>query len=275
MIPRHPIPAIHRHPPAAEGIAAFHAARSIRPHGRMAPPTPSRAVALMAARQLGLPFAHRPEFRAADLIEAPSNAAALAWLARPADWPSGRLALWGEAGSGKTHLLHLWAARRGAGFRDGPGLSAGAPPPELGACGLAIDDADAAPDPRTLLHLLNRAAAGGVPVLLAARSPPARWPAPLADLASRLRASGAVEIGPAEDALLEALLDRLLAARQLVVADPVRAWLLRRLPRAPGAVREAVARLDRAALGAGRGVTRALAAEVLAELDPAAGAATD
>jgi hypothetical protein len=36
------------------------------------------------------------------------------------------------------------------------------------------------------------------------------------------------------------------------------------LPRHPAALREAAARLDRAALAQGRGVTRALAAEVLA-----------
>ncbi|MDE2005192.1 MAG: chromosomal replication initiator DnaA [Rhodospirillales bacterium] len=221
----------------------------------------------MSHRQLPLPFAHRPEFAAADLVEAPSNAEALAWLARTADWPAGRLALWGEAGSGKTHLLHLWAARRGAAFRDGPGLVRAFDPP---AAGIAIDDADAAPDPEALFHLLNRASALRAPVLLAARAPPARWAAGLPDLMSRLRAGAAVWIGPAEDSLLDALLARLLAERQLVVAAPVREFLLRRLPRAPGALREAVARLDRAALGAGRGVSRALAADILAEFETSA-----
>ncbi len=221
---------------------------------------------MSAARQLPLPFAHRPEFAAADLVAAPSNAAARAWLDRTADWPGLRLALFGQAGAGKTHLLHLWAAARGAALWPGPGLR-GIDPMAVPAAGVAIDDADTAPDPVLFLHLLNAAAAAGRPVLLAARTAPARWATALPDLASRLRAVTAVEIGPADEALLRALLTRLLAARQLDVVDPVQAFLLLHLPRTPGALREAVARLDRAALGQGRGVTRTLAAEVLAEME--------
>ena len=221
-------------------------------------------------RQLALPFSHRPEFAAADFIVAPSNEAALAWLARTADWPGRRLLLWGEAGCGKTHLLHLWAARTGARYVPAPALRPEALDEILGAeileaaGGLALDDADAAPDAVTLLHCLNAAAEAARPVLLAARTPPARWAIALPDLASRLRATTAVEIGPAEDDLLHALLARLLAERQLAVAAPVQAWLLARLPRTPAALREMAARLDRAALGAQRAVTRALAGEVLA-----------
>ena len=112
-------------------------------------------------------------------------------------------------------------------------------------------------------------------MLLAARTPPARWPVRLPDLASRLRAVTAVEIRPAEEELLRALLARLLAERQISVPEAVQDWLLLRLPRTQAAMREAAARLDHGALAAGRGVTRALAAAVLDELadqddDPAA-----
>ncbi|MBW4091446.1 MAG: chromosomal replication initiator DnaA [Proteobacteria bacterium] len=234
---------------------------------------PSEALSargIAVPRQLPLPFAHRPEFAAANLVEAPSNAEALAWLDRTDDWPGRRLLLWGEAGCGKTHLLHLWAARRGAACRSGLDLR-GPLPPEMTPAGLAIDDADTAADPAALLHTLNAAAEARVPVLLAARTPPARWEIALADLASRLRATQAVMIGPADAPLLRALLARLLAERQVAVSEVVQDWLLARLPRTPAALREAAARLDRAALGAGRAVTRALAAEVLAELAEAEG----
>ena len=85
----------------------------------------------------------------------------------------------------------------------------------------------------------------------------------------------AVEIRPAEEELLRALLARLLAERQISVPEAVQDWLLLRLPRTQAAMREAAARLDHGALAAGRGVTRALAAAVLDELadqddDPAA-----
>ena len=130
---------------------------------------------------------------------------------------------------------------------------------------VAVDDADEAPE-RRLLHLLNAAGEAGLPVLLAGRAAPARWNTALPDLASRLRATLAVRIGPAEDGLLRALLARLLAERQLAVTDPLQAWLLLHLPRAQGAIREAVARLDAATLAAGGRVTRALARDVAAGL---------
>lgn len=210
-------------------------------------------------RQLALPFAHVPGYAAADFLPDASNEAALAWLADSARWPQRRLVLAGPPGTGKTHLLHIWAGRTGARLVEGPGL--GALLPARGP--VAVDDADLAPE-APLLHLLNAHGEAGSAVLLATRAPPARLAVALPDLASRLRAAAVAEIGPPGDALLRALLLRLFSDRQLQVPAPVQEWLLARLPREAGALREAVARIDRAALAAGRRVTRALAAEALA-----------
>ncbi|WP_158805888.1 MULTISPECIES: chromosomal replication initiator DnaA [unclassified Acidisoma] len=215
-------------------------------------------------RQLALPFAHAPRFRAEDFIAAPSNAEARAWLDRRTSWPGGRLAIYGDEGSGKSHLLHLWAARQNAVQLSGPALRILPKPGETGP--LVIDDADAAPDEAILLHLLNLAAEDARPVLLAGRLAPAHWPVRLPDLASRLRAISAVLLKPAEDDLLQALLARLLSDRQLLLPESLQVWMLTRLPRHPAALREAVARLDRQTLAEGRRVTRAGAAAVLAEI---------
>lgn len=217
---------------------------------------------MSAARQLALPFEHQPDYAAEDFLHAACNEEALAWLARPADWPNHRLALWGGEGVGKTHLLHIWAERQGAALLAGPLLRGLIPP--FAAAGLALDDADAA-DEVALFHLVNTMAEARRPLLLAGRAAPARWPVRLADLASRLRATTAVRIAPADDGLLRALLAHLFADRQLAVPEPLQDWLLARLPRSQGAMREAVARLDRAALAAG-GLTRPIAARVLADM---------
>lgn len=214
------------------------------------------------ATQLALPFGHRPGFSAADFVEAPSNQAVLTWLDRAADWPGGRLALWG--GCGKTHLLHIWAERFGAVLWDGPSLHGLPELPERG--GIALDDADATQDEAALFHLLNAAGEAHLPVLLTGRTAPSGWATRLPDLASRLRAITAVEIGPPDDMLLRVVLARLLADRQLAVPEAVQGWLLRRLPRTGAALREAVVRLDEASLAGGRAITRPLAAEVLANL---------
>jgi chromosomal replication initiation ATPase DnaA len=220
---------------------------------------------MSAIRQLALPFPDRSDYSAADFIRAPSNADALAWLRRTADWPDGRLVLWGEEGCGKSHLLTIWAAEAPAPVMQAPTLRG---VPDLpSADRIAIDDADATGDEAALLHLLNAAHENQIPVLMAARSPPSRWRLRLPDLASRVRAAAAVRILPAEEELLRLLLARLLAGRQIAVARSVQDWLLLRLPRTPAAIREAAARLDRAALAGHTAVTRGLAARVLDHFD--------
>ena len=214
------------------------------------------------SRQSALAFPHAPPFTAAEFMPTQGNSLARAWLARTSFWPAGRLALWGEPGAGKTHLLHVWAIERGGALIPGATLR-GLQWPDGP---VAIDDIDLAPDETALLNVVNAAAEAGCPLLLASRTPPARLPVRLPDLASRLRATTAIEISPAGDAFLPILLARLLSDRQLVVPPALQAWLLARLPRTPGAIRDAADRLDHAALAAGRGVTRALAAATLGDL---------
>jgi chromosomal replication initiation ATPase DnaA len=214
-------------------------------------------------RQLPLPFAEAPSYAAEDFCAAPCNALARTWLQTPQAWTNGRMVLWGEPGCGKSFMLHLWAQSCRAVIHQGHTLRGLPAPP---ATAIAIDDADTVPQETTLLHLLNAASEAGHPVLLTAREPPSRQTHLLPDLVSRLRASLAVEISPPDDAMLTQLLFRLAAARQLILNAQVSQFLLTQLPRTPAALREAIARLDRAALAAGGKITRPLAAQILADL---------
>ncbi len=217
------------------------------------------------SRQLALPFSSIDTYDPADFLSGAGNAGALAWLADPAAWPGPRLSIFGAPGTGKTHLLHVFASRHAARLLAAADLRGLPPLPEAPA--LALDDADAAADPVALLHLINAAGERRVPLVLASRTPPARWSPTLPDLDSRLRAIVAVGLAEPDDAMLAALLARLLAARQLRVEPAVQAYLLARLPRSCAALREAAARLDQVSLAAGSRITRAVAAEILAGLD--------
>ena len=218
---------------------------------------------MAAARQLPLPFLPRPTYMEVDFIAAESNKHALIWLAQPAEWPLGRLILYGPKGSGKTHLLHLWCRRTGGTLTPASDLYAASAQPPAGP--LAVDDADMAEE-TALFHAINTAAEARFPLLLAGREAPARWETRLPDLTSRLRASLAIGLGPAEDALLRPLLARLLAERQLDVKPAVQSWLLTHLPREAAALAEAVARLDHAGLMGGQAITRTLAVRVMREM---------
>jgi len=216
----------------------------------------------MSARQLALPFTETPHYAAEDFVTARSNQRARDMLDHPETWANARLVLWGDAGCGKTHLAHIFAASHGATLLNGARLPKLAEPP----CGaIVIDDSDAA-DETALLHMINAAAEAGRLALLTAQTPPARRNIALPDLASRLRASQTAQILPPDDEFLAALLSRLAAERQLVLPAPVRHFLLTRLPRTAAAQREAIARLDHTAMAKGAPITRHLAAELLADM---------
>jgi chromosomal replication initiation ATPase DnaA len=219
--------------------------------------------------QLAIAFPRRTALGRADFLVSPGNSAAVAWLDRWPDWPSGTLVLHGPPGCGKTHLVQLWREHAqglalAGGRLDADSLAAlieGHPP------GVAVDDADHA-DERTLLHLYNCCRERRIGLLLTAAGPPGDWAIGLADLRSRLRAAIAVGIMPPDDALLGAVLVKHFADRQLRVTPEVIAYLVSRLERSFAAAADIATRLDAAALAGGRAVTVPLARRILAEAQP-------
>lgn len=217
--------------------------------------------------QLPLDFGFRPALGRADFLVAACNEAAVAWLDRWPRWPAPALALWGPAGSGKTHLAEVWRARSAAVLIDAGALTPARVPDLLGAAAAAaIDDADRA-DEEALLHLYNLLAERQGHLLLVAREPPSRWHIALPDLRSRLLASPAVAVQPPDEALLGALLVKLFADRQLTVGEDVIAYLLVQLDRSFSATQDLVAALDAASLSDRRAITVPLARQVLHALN--------
>ncbi len=234
--------------------------------------TPARCQKFPA--QTAFAFTHRPRFDETGFVAAKSNAAARAWLFSDDavhGWSEGRLLLWGGPGRGKTHLLRAWAERHSASVVEcEAGLPDAAALIEPEPAALALDSLPTERiDELALLRIVNMARERRIPLLLAARLPPARWRVSLPDLCSRLRATMTVELKPAEDTLLLRLMLRLLAERQLVVSRAITEWLLHRLPREARAVQEAVARIDAKMLTSGAPLDRVAAACVLADMSMA------
>lgn len=213
--------------------------------------------------QLLLQLEAPPSFAAADFVADASNEEALRWLAAPTRWPDGRLLLAGPPGTGKTHLLHATAEAQGWALLRGPDLRG---LPEAPHRGVALDEADLPGEETALLHLMNACAETRLPLLMAAPRPPSRWRVALADLRSRLMATAVAQLDEPSDALLDALLAKHLADRQIQLDPGLLLALRRRLPRRAAVMAEAVARLDRASLIAGRRLTRAAALAVVTPL---------
>lgn len=219
-----------------------------------------------APRQLVLDLAARPALGRSDFFVSPANALALAQVDAWPAWPGRRLALAGPEGSGKTHLAHVWAARSGAwliGAEELPELDLAAVPEDAA---FVVEDADGLFGPAAeemLFHLCNRLAARGS-LLVTGREPPARWPLRLPDLASRLAIAPVARLELPDDDLLAAVLAKLFADRQLVVAPEVVRYLAVRIDRALAAAERVVAAIDRTGLAERRPVSLRLAGEVLA-----------
>ncbi len=224
--------------------------------------------------QLPLDLGHRPALGRDDFLLAPCNEVAVSWIDRWPDWPGVAMALHGPPACGKTHLCHAWRARSGAVEVTPAALAVDEPRELLGtALAIALEYADTALATgqlaeERLLHLYNLIDEQGGHVLLTGRTPPARWPVELPDLRSRLRAVTAVGMAPPDDALIEAVLVKLFADRQLRVDVNVVRFLVTRMERSFAAVRNIVAAMDHAALVDGREITVPFARRVLAEQSP-------
>ena len=217
-------------------------------------------------RQLALSLEHVESFAREDFLSGPSNAAALTLVETWPDWPARAVVLAGPAGSGKSHLASIWAARAGARFLLARSLVETKVPAALATGALVVEDlTPGAFDERALFHLINLVREEGAYLLLTAASPPAGWPVEIPDLASRLKAAPVVMLAPPDDALLRAVLVKLFADRQLAVDEALVGFLTMRIERTFQAARAVVAKLDQEAMQRKRPLTRALAAEVLRE----------
>lgn len=203
-----------------------------------------------------------------DFMTSPANAAAVALLDRWPDWPDRRLALVGPEGSGKSHLAGIWAREAGARMLDAADLRA-EDAPSLAAAPVVVEDADrrlgGAEGERALFHLWNACAAAGNGLLLTGRGAPSDWGAALPDLASRLASMTPARLREPDEPLLQALLLKLFADRQIAPRPALVRYLLPRMERSFAAACLLVDRLDAEALARGRAVDVPIARIVLGE----------
>jgi chromosomal replication initiation ATPase DnaA len=225
------------------------------------------------AAQLGLDLPSRTALGRDAFFVAPSNAMALAMIDTWPNWAGGKLVLTGPAGSGKTHLTHVWAEVSGARIIRAADLH-DSDVPDLARSPVAVEDVPqiaANPDAQTaLFHLHNLILAEGHTLLLTGRPAVPHWGLSLPDLVSRLRGTTAVALEPPGDALLAAVMVKLLADRQLTPKPDLIPYLLGRIDRSFASAIDVINRLDSASIALKRPVTRHLAIQVLDNRSPGA-----
>lgn len=201
-----------------------------------------------------------------DFFVSPANASAYALLCDPARWPLRKLVITGPAGSGKSHLARIFAAQQGAQIMQAADLTADVAPP---AHALVIEDMDALPPSaqESLFHLHNHLHHCGGYLLMTARQTPSRWQLDLPDLASRMQGTAVASISDPDDALLQAVMMKLFADRQLLPPPELTAYLAPRIERSFAAAAAMVDALDRTALASGQKISQRMAARLLDKRD--------
>lgn len=199
-------------------------------------------------RQLALPISAPPEPTLENFVPG-SN---IELLARLRELVAGRLTeavvyLWGEAGSGRSHLLRASAR---------PGLS-------------VADDVEQLDEGAqvALFSAINHAREAGTWVLAAGNAPPAQL-ALREDLRSRLGWGLVYQVKPLSDAEKAVFLHAEAARRGLRLADEVVSYLLTHVRRDMPSLGAILEQLDRASLEQRRPVTLPLVREALKSLEP-------
>ena len=201
----------------------------------------------------------------ADFFVSGANAKAFAMVDAPDDWPEGKLCIHGPAGAGKSHLARVFAAATGAQIVQATDLTDLHP-----TTATVVEDIETLPrsSETALFHLHNNLRSARLPLLLTAQTPPSRWDIALPDLASRMQATTPVAISDPDDALLQALIMKLFADRQIMPPPAVVDYLTLRIERSFAAAAQVVADLDALALRHKKPITRRMAADLLDKAAP-------
>lgn len=221
------------------------------------------------AEQLRLPLASKTAMGREDFFVSEANQLAVTALEDWTGWPLGKVVLIGPEGAGKTHLAHVWAAETGARITPASGLVE-AELPALADGPVVLEDLhevgqETGQDAeRLMFHLHNLMQSSGQPLLMTSRLAPAHLEVRLKDLASRLEGTTTIALEPPDDLLLQVVMMKLFADRQINPPARFVDYVMARLPRSFAAARAFVDEIDARALSENRPIGQKLAGEILA-----------
>jgi chromosomal replication initiation ATPase DnaA len=165
----------------------------------------------LAVQQQSLTFNPSYDYSWESYVPIASQNLAYQAIQRWPHWVDPILIICGPSFSGKTHLAHLWQQKTQGKFYD---LKDPLPP----NVPLIIDELQPGDLTENLFHLLNRLREEKRPCLMTAKEAPAFWPAPFADLTSRLKALMGVSIEEPTEKEQALLLQKILIDKQIILS---------------------------------------------------------
>ncbi len=191
--------------------------------------------------QIALPFEWPVADRDEDFLISEANRAVYEHFRNWSVWPVMATVLTGPRKSGKSLLGRIFVRRSG---------------------GRLFDNAEQH-DEEAIFHAWNEAQQLRRPLLIIADEPPPVWQVTLPDLRSRLNATPLIRIDPPDDALLGALVVKLLHDRGVATPPDLAEYLVPRIERSYVAIVQIVDALDRAMLSHSRRLTVPMARSAL------------
>lgn len=232
---------------------------------------PSLPASMKTPTQIPLDFPARSAMGREDFMVGECNQDAVDWIDRWPDWPAPAVFIVGPAGAGKSHLAAVWQSRaKAALIKPEDLIENDAQLLAQSSDALMIDDVDPWIGERaaetTLFHLYNILKEEGRTMLLSMRSAPSHIDFEIPDLASRFRAAPCATIKSPDDTLLQNIIVKMFADRQINVGEDILKYLMPRMERSFKSISDIVAKSDEIALSQHRPVTIPIIREALIQL---------
>lgn len=207
--------------------------------------------------QLAFDLTARHACGRSDFWVAPCNQEAIAWIDRYPNWPMHALLIYGEEGSGKSHLASIFSDER----MEAVDLDDTIVPKSQK---IVVENVDQLKNEEALFHLFNSVQEQGGGLLMTARKLPNFA---LPDLQSRISMIPKAEIKMPDDRTIEAVCAKVFEDKQITVDPIVFSYIATHLTRSFASVQRVLNLADAMALEKGRRITVPLIKEVIEKLE--------
>lgn len=206
--------------------------------------------------QLALEFPSRQAYGRENFWVASCNQEAISWIDNYPDWPMHALLIYGEEGSGKTHLASIFSEER----IEAKDLTEDFIPQSQK---VVVENLEELQDEKALFHLFNRMQEKQGGLLMTARKIPQFA---LPDLQSRIGMTPKAEIQMPDDKTIMSVCAKMFTDKQAVVEPVVLMYIATRVSRSFAAVQKVVNMTDELSLAKGRRITIYLVKEAIEKL---------
>jgi len=207
--------------------------------------------------QLAFDLTARHACGRSDFWVAPCNQEAIAWVEKYPNWPMHAVLIYGEAGSGKSHLASIFSEVK----LDAQELSEDVLPE---AEKIVVENVDCLTNEVALFHLFNAVQEKKGGLLMTARRLPEFS---LPDLRSRIAMIPKAEIKMPDDRTIEAVCAKVFEDKQILVDPSVFSYIATHLTRSFTTVQEVLNLADSLALQKGRRITIPLIREAIGQIE--------